>query len=82
MLEVKDTTKGPKILVSRTHPELVKRLFEEEVTEVRDGTVEIKSCLLYTSSGHFDDHSAILRPVFMTQLPKRSLVAGQLAVSA
>ncbi|MBU9726741.1 MULTISPECIES: transcription termination factor NusA [Diplocloster] len=43
VLEVKDTTKGPKILVSRTHPELVKRLFEEEVTEVRDGTVEIKS---------------------------------------
>ena len=36
ILEVKDTTKGPKILVSRTHPELVKRLFESEVTEVRD----------------------------------------------
>lgn len=43
ILEVKDTTKGPKILVSRTHPELVKRLFEAEVTEVKDGTVEIKS---------------------------------------
>src|SRR5699024_7978030 len=43
ILEVKDTPKGPKILVSRTHPELVKRLFEAEVTEVRDGTVEIKS---------------------------------------
>ena len=43
ILEVKDTTKGPKILVSRTHPELVKRLFESEVTEVKDGTVEIKS---------------------------------------
>ncbi len=43
VLEVKDTTKGPKILVSRTHPELVKRLFEAEVTEVKDGTVEIKS---------------------------------------
>ncbi|MCD8346447.1 MAG: transcription termination factor NusA [Lachnospiraceae bacterium] len=43
VLEVKDTPKGPRILVSRTHPELVKRLFEEEVTEVRDGTVEIKS---------------------------------------
>ncbi len=40
---MKDTTKGPRILVSRTHPELVKRLFESEVTEVRDGTVEIKS---------------------------------------
>ena len=43
ILEVKDTTKGPRILVSRTHPELVKRLFESEVTEVRDGLVEIKS---------------------------------------
>ena len=43
VLEVKDIPKGPKILVSRTHPELVKRLFEAEVTEVRDGIVEIKS---------------------------------------
>ena len=43
VVEVKNTTKGPKILVSRTHPELVKRLFESEVTEVRDGIVEIKS---------------------------------------
>lgn len=43
VLEVKDTSKGPRILVSRTHPELVKRLFEEEVMEVRDGTVEIKA---------------------------------------
>ena len=43
VLEVKDTPKGPKIMVSRTHPELVKRLFESEVTEVKDGTVEIKS---------------------------------------
>ncbi len=41
--DVKDTTKGPRILVSRTHPELVKKLFESEVTEVRDGTVEIKA---------------------------------------
>ncbi len=43
VVEVKNTTKGPRILVSRTHPELVKRLFESEVTEVKDGTVEIKS---------------------------------------
>ena len=43
IVEVKNTTKGPKILVSRTHPELVKRLFESEVAEVKDGTVEIKS---------------------------------------
>ena len=42
ILEVKDTNKGPRILLSRTHPELVKRLFESEVTEVRDGIVEIK----------------------------------------
>ena len=43
ILEVKDTPKGPRILVSRTHPGLVKRLFESEVAEVQDGTVEIKS---------------------------------------
>ena len=43
ILEVKDTPKGPRILVSRTHPGLVKRLFEAEVAEVKDGTVEIKS---------------------------------------
>lgn len=40
---MKSTSKGPKILVSRTHPELVKRLFESEVTEVKSGIVEIKS---------------------------------------
>ena len=43
IVEVKNTTKGPKILVSRTHPELVKRLFEKEVAEIQDGTVEIKN---------------------------------------
>ncbi len=43
ILEVKSTSRGPKILVSRTHPELVKRLFESEVTEVKEGIVEIKS---------------------------------------
>ena len=43
VVDVKDTTKGPKITVSRTHPELVKRLFEAEVAEVKDGTVEIRS---------------------------------------
>lgn len=41
--EVKETPKGPKITVSRSHPDLVKRLFEAEVAEVRDGTVEILS---------------------------------------
>ena len=43
VLEVKNTTKGPKVMVSRTHPELVKRLFESEVSEVAEGIVEIKS---------------------------------------
>lgn len=43
ILEVKNTPKGPRINVSRSHPDLVKRLFEAEVAEVKDGTVEIKS---------------------------------------
>jgi len=43
VLEVKDSSKGPRINVSRTHPELVKMLFEQEVSEVADGTVEIKA---------------------------------------
>ena len=43
VVEVKDTNRGPRITVSRSHPELVKRLFEQEVAEVRDGTVEIKA---------------------------------------
>lgn len=43
VVEVKDSTKGPKVYVSRTHPDLVKRLFESEVPEVHDGVVEIKS---------------------------------------
>ena len=43
ILEVKDTPKGPRVSVSRSHPDLVKRLFESEVAEVSDGTVEIKA---------------------------------------
>lgn len=43
ILEVKDTSKRPRVSVSRTHPDLVKRLFESEVAEVKDGTVEIKA---------------------------------------
>ncbi|PKM83591.1 MAG: transcription termination/antitermination protein NusA [Firmicutes bacterium HGW-Firmicutes-13] len=43
VVEVKKTTKGPQILVSRTHPGLLKRLFELEVPEIFDGTVEIKA---------------------------------------
>ncbi len=43
IVEVKNTTKGPKVTVSRSHPDLVRRLFEAEVSEVRDGTVEIRN---------------------------------------
>lgn len=43
VVEVKPSTKGPKVYVSRTHPDLVKRLFENEVPEVHEGVVEIKS---------------------------------------
>ena len=43
VVDVKDTGRGTRINVSRTHPELVKKLFEAEVTEVSDGTVEIMS---------------------------------------
>ena len=43
VVENKDTTKRPRITVTKTHPEFVKRLFEYEVAEVQDGTVEIKS---------------------------------------
>ena len=43
MVEVRNSTRGPQVLISRTHPGLVKRLFELEVPEIYDGTVEIKS---------------------------------------
>ena len=43
MVEVRKATKGPQVIISRTHPGLVKRLFELEVPEIYDGTVEIKS---------------------------------------
>jgi len=43
VVEVRNTSKGPQIMVSRTHPGLVKRLFELEVPEIFDGTVEIKN---------------------------------------
>ena len=43
VVEVKRTNKGPQIMVSRTHPGLLKRLFELEVPEIHDGIVEIKS---------------------------------------
>lgn len=43
VLEVKKTTKGPQIVLSRSHPSIVKRLFELEVPEIQDGTVDIFS---------------------------------------
>ena len=43
VMEVRRSTKGPQVLLSRTHPGLVKRLFELEVPEIYDGTVEVKS---------------------------------------
>ncbi|MDD4444260.1 MAG: transcription termination factor NusA, partial [Eubacteriales bacterium] len=43
VMDVKKTTKGPQVFLSRTHPGLVKRLFELEVPEIQDGIVEIKS---------------------------------------
>ena len=42
VMEVKDTPRGPRIMLSRTHPELVKRLFENEVSQISDGTVQIR----------------------------------------
>ena len=44
IVEVRKTAKGPQIVVSRTHPGLIKRLFEMEVPEIADGIVEIKAC--------------------------------------
>ena len=43
VVEVRNATRGPQVLISRTHPGLVKRLFELEVPEIYDGTVEVKS---------------------------------------
>ncbi len=42
IVNVEDHTKGPRVVISRTHPNLVKRLFEAEVTEIQDGVVEVK----------------------------------------
>ena len=43
VVDVKETERGPRVMLSRTHPGLVKRLFENEVPEIHDGTIEIKS---------------------------------------
>ena len=49
---------SPQIVVSRTHPGLIKRLFELEVPEIADGIVELKACLLYTSDAA-DERSSV-----------------------
>ena len=46
IVEVRKTPKGPQIVVSRTHPGLIKRMFELEVPEIADGIVEIMACAL------------------------------------
>lgn len=43
IVDIKATEKGPKLMISRTHPDLVRRLFEQEVPEISDGTIKIKS---------------------------------------
>lgn len=43
IVDVRETEKGPRVMISRTHPGLVKRLFEMEVPEIYDGTVEVKA---------------------------------------
>ena len=43
LVEVRRSTRGPQVMISRTHPGLVKRLFELEVPEIYDGTVEVRS---------------------------------------
>lgn len=72
VVDVKDSEKGPNIIISRTHPGLVKRLFENEVPEIFDGTVEIKSIsreagsrtkmAVYSKNGDVDPVGACIGP--------------------
>lgn len=72
IVEVKKTSKGPQIIVSRTHPGLLKRLFELEVPEVHDGIVEIKAIsrepgfrskiAVYSHDGNVDPVGACVGP--------------------
>ncbi len=72
IVEVKKTSKGPQIILSRTHPGLLKRLFELEVPEIHDGTVEIKSVAreaglrskiaVYAVDGNIDPVGACVGP--------------------
>ena len=66
ILEVKSTPKGPRINVSRTHPELVKRLFESEVTEIKDnGDTKI----VVTDSGEYEARAVIIATGATHRLP-------------
>ena len=72
VVEVKKTSKGPQIILSRTHPGLLKRLFELEVPEIYDGTVEVKSVAreagsrskisVYSVDGNIDPVGACVGP--------------------
>lgn len=72
VVDVNPTPRGPQIILSRTHKNLIKRLFEEEVTEVADGTVEIKSVsreagsrskmAVYTEDEHIDPVGTCIGP--------------------
>lgn len=79
ILEVRKTTKGPQILLSRSHPGLLKRLFELEVPEIHDGVVEIKSISREAGSRskiavHSNDEN--VDPVGACVGPKGSRVQG------
>lgn len=72
IVDVKEGGKGPKIMISRTHPGLVRRLFEQEVPEIYDGTIEIKSVsreagsrakiAVFTNDGDVDPVGACIGP--------------------
>lgn len=79
VLEVRKTTKGPQILISRSHPGLLKRLFELEVPEIHDGIVEIKSISREAGSRSkiaVYSHDENVDPVGACVGPKGSRVQG------
>lgn len=79
ILEVRKTTKGPQILLSRSHPGLLKRLFELEVPEIHDGIVEIKSISREAGSRSkiaVYSHDENVDPVGACVGPKGSRVQG------
>ena len=60
VVDVEVTDRGPRVLISRTHPGLVKRLFENEVPEIFDGTVEIKGIAVYSKDPNVDPRGACI----------------------